>query len=361
VLLENEGSILPLDKSSGTIAVIGPLANDKDSPLGSWRAQAITDSAVSLLEGIQSAVGPDVEVRYAKGADLAVGEQSFAMDSVYSDDTSGFSEAVEVARGADVVVMAIGEVAYQSGEGRSQVDIGLKGVQQELLEEISAVNKNIVVVLMNGRPLVLGGVVEHSRALVEAWHLGSQAGHAIADVLFGDYNPSGRLPASFPRHVGQEPLYYNAKTTGRPAPRPIVFWSHYTDVYNTPLFPFGYGLSYTEFDYTDVRLSSEEMTMSGSLDVSVTVTNIGDRAGLEVVQLYIFDRVGSYTRPIKELKGFQRIELAPGESREVTFTLTASDLAFYGPTGEWAAESGDFMVYVGPNSINVEQGSFTLQ
>lgn len=361
VLMENEGGLLPLDKTAGTIAVIGPLAHDKDTPLGSWRAQAVTDSAVSLLEGIRVAVEPGVVVRYAKGADLAMGDQNFAMGTVYSDDTSGFAKAVEAARDADVVVMVIGEVAYQSGEGRSQVDIGFKGVQMELLKEISAVNENIVVVLMNGRPLVLGSVVEHSRALVETWHLGSQAGQAIADVLFGHYNPSGKLPVSFPRHVGQEPLYYNAKTTGRPGPRPIVFWSHYTDVYNTPLFPFGFGLSYTEFDISDVRLSGHEMTMNGSLEASVTVKNTGERAGTEVVQLYIFDRVASYTRPMKELKGFRRVELAPGESQDVTFKLTADDLAFYGPGGEWAAEPGEFTVFIGSSSVNVEQDEFTLK
>jgi beta-glucosidase len=362
VLLENERNILPLDKNSGAIAVIGPLANDKDSPLGGWRGQAETDSAISLLEGIKAAVGPEVEVRYAEGAALQTGERAFAIHVVYNeDDTSGFDEAVETARGADVVVMAIGEVAYQTGEGRSQVDIGFKGVQIELLKAVRGVNKNIVVVLSNGRPMVLSAVTPQAKAIVEAWHLGSQSGHAIADVLFGDYNPSGKLPVSFPRHVGQEPLYYNSKATGRPFNNNMVFWSHYTDEKNTALYPFGHGLSYTTFDYSELRLSGETMTMNGKLDVSVTVTNSGNRAGTEVVQLYIWDRVGSYTRPVKELKGFERVELAPGESSEITFELTEDDLAFYGPAGEWAAEPGDFMVYVGSSSVDVKEGAFTLE
>ena len=362
VLLENERGILPLEKRSGKIAVIGPLADDKDSPLGGWRAEAESDSAVSLLEGIQAAAGPEVEVRHARGAALASGQRSFSLHVVYNeDDTSGFPEAVEAARGADVVVMAIGEVAYQTGEGRSQVDIGFKGVQQELLEAVAAVNKNVVIVLMNGRPMELGSVMAKSKAIVEAWHLGSQAGHAIADVLFGDYNPSGKLPVSFPRHVGQEPLYYNAKPTGRPFNTGRVFWSHYTDERNTALFPFGHGLSYTTFDYSEPRLSGETMATNGELEVNVTVTNSGDRAGTEIVQLYIWDRVGSYTRPVKELKGFRRIHLTPGESHNVTFELTRNDLAFYGPSGEWVAEPGEFMVYVGSSSVDVKEGKFTLR
>ncbi len=362
VLLENERGILPLDKKSGRIAIIGPLADDKDSPLGGWRAEAETDSAVSLLEGIRAAAGPDLEIRYAKGAALDTGGRSFSLHVVYNEgDTSGFPEAVEAARDADVVVMAIGEVAYQTGEGRSQVDIGLKGVQQELLEAVAAVNKRIVIVLMNGRPLVLSSVIAKSKAIVEAWHLGSQAGHAIADVLFGDYNPSGKLPVSFPRHVGQEPLYYNAKATGRPFNTGRVFWSHYTDEKNTALFPFGYGLSYTTFEYSEPRLSDETMAMDGKLEVDVTVTNSGDREGIEVVQLYIRDRVGSYTRPVKELKGFRRIELAPGASQDVTFELTKDDLAFYGPSGEWVVEPGEFEVYVGSSSVDLKQARFTLQ
>ncbi len=356
-----DGPLLPLSKTRGTIAVIGSLAADKDTPLGGWRALGKTDSAVSLLEGMQAAVGPDVTLRHARGAPLGVGERNVAAELTFNDDRSGFAEAREAARGADVVVLAVGEEAFQTGEGRSQVDVGLKGVQDELLREVLAVNPNVVVVLMNGRPLAISHIAESVPTILEAWHLGSQAGHAIADVLFGDYNPSGKLPVSFPRHVGQEPLYYNHKNTGRPGPLDVVFWSHYTDSPNTPLYPFGHGLSYTTFDYSKVTVSTPTMTLSSQQRVSVTVTNTGDRAGAEVVQLYIRDLVGSTTRPVKELKGFERIELDPGESRTVTFTLDASDLAFYTARGVWEAEPGEFVVSVGTNSVDVQSARFTLR
>jgi beta-glucosidase len=362
VLLKNEDGRLPLAKDAGTIAVIGPLADDKDSPLGSWRGQAVTDSAVSLLEGIQAAVSSEVTVRHAQGAPLAVGQQSFVFEvEINQTDRSGFPAAVAAAEGADTVILALGEVAFQTGEGRSQVDVGLKGVQKDLLREILAVNNNIVVVLMNGRPLAIPEVVAEVPAIVEAWHLGSQAGHAIADVLFGDYNPSGKLPVSFPRHVGQEPLYYNIKNTGRPSPTGMVFWSHYTDSPHSALFPFGHGLSYTSFDYSELRLSAKEIGREGSLEVAVTLTNSGERDGTEVVQLYIRDPVASATRPIKELKGFQKVALAAGESRQISFELGAEDLAFYSARGEWEAEPGEFEVFVGTSSTEVVSGQFTLR
>lgn len=358
VLLKNDG-VLPL-KKSGTLAVIGPLAADKDAPLGSWRAKAITDSAVSLLEGLQAVDG--VTVRHAQGAALGVGEKTFVRATkLNTDDRSGFKAAVKAARGADTVIMALGEEAFQTGEGRSQVEVGLKGVQMDLLREVLAVNKNVVVVLMNGRPMAIPEVVESVPALVEAWHLGSQAGHAIADVLFGDYNPSGKLPASFPRHVGQEPLYYNYRNTGRPGPSDMVFWSHYTDMPNTPLFPFGFGLSYTTFSYGEPSLSTDEIHQNGEVQVTVKVTNSGDRDGTEIVQLYVRDLVGTATRPVKELKGFERVELKAGESRDVTFTLTAKDLAYYTPRGIWEAEPGEFDVFVGTNSVDVQSVRFTLR
>ena len=366
VLLKND-ELLPLSKTKGVIAVIGPLANDKDTPLGSWRGQAITDSAVSLLEGVKAAVGPEVEVRYAQGAPLALGERTFIAElNINKDDRSGFPEAVEAARGADVVLFAFGEEAFQSGEGRSQVDIGLAGVQQDLLKAVLEVNSNVVGVLMNGRPLALPWESEALSSLLVTWHLGSQAGHAIADVLFGDYNPSGKLPVSFPRHVGQMPLYYNAKNTGRPSPPPsmgppLVFWSHYTDSPNSALFPFGHGLSYTSFDYSAPKTSGDTLERGGEISVSVTVKNTGDRAGVEVAQLYIRDLVGTMTRPIKELKGFKRIALEPGESQEVVFTLTEKDLAFYTARGQWEAEAGDFEVFVGGSSEDVQSARFALK
>ncbi len=362
VLLKNQGGLLPLDKQRGTLAVIGPLAADKDTPLGSWRGRAITDSAVSLLEGIRAAVGPSVTVLHAPGAKLTVGERSFLRELTFNlDDRSGFSEAVEAARRADVVVLAIGEDAWQSGEGRSQTEIGLKGVQAELWREVHQANPNVVVVLMNGRPLAIPQLAEQIPAILEAWQLGSQAGHAIADVLFGDYNPSGKLPVSFPRSVGQVPIYYNHKSTGRGNPTPMVFWSHYTDMPNTPLYPFGYGLSYTTFQYSNLRLSSPVLDGSGELQVSVNVTNTGERAGHEVVQFYVRDLVGSVTRPVKELKGFQKIHLEAGQTREVVFTLGASDLAFYTASGEWKAEPGDFKLFVGTNSQELLEAEFRLR
>jgi len=364
VLLRNEGNLLPLDKTKGTIAVIGPLAADKDAPLGSWRGKAITDSAVSLLEGIRAAVGEKVKITYALGAVLGKGPGSFVHEmELNHTDRSGFAQAIDVAKAADTVVIAIGEEAFQSGEGRSQVDIRLKGVQMDLLKAVRGVNPNVVVVLMNGRPLVLDWISENTPAVVEAWFLGSQSGHAIADVLFGAMNPSGKLPVSFPRHVGQLPLYYNHKNTGRPGPHPdgMVFWSHYTDEKNTPLYPFGFGLSYTTFAYSDLTLSAEEIGFDENLIVSVRVKNTGSRIGTETVQLYVRDLFGSVTRPVKELKGFEKIELVPGASKQVTFKLNADALAFYTRDKKWTAEAGDFHVFVGPNSRDVSEAKFSLK
>ncbi len=362
VLLRNEGGLLPLGKGVKTIAVVGPLAADADSPLGNWRARAEAGSAVSLLAGIRAAVSPGTRVLHAEGVKIVTGERTFAAPSVFStSDRSGIPAAVEAARAADVVVVAIGEDAYQSGEGRSQVEIGFKGLQEELLDAVLAVNQKAVVVLMSGRPLVLGRVAERVPAILEAWHGGSQAGHAIADVLFGDYNPSGKLPVAFPRHVGQLPMTYAHKNTGRPGPEPSVTWSSYNDMPNDPLYPFGYGLSYTTFACSEPKVSAPELDRGGSVRVAATVRNTGRRAGAEVVQLYVRDLVGSVTRPVKELKGFRKVELAPGESREIVFTLTAADLAFYTGAGRWEAEPGAFSVFVGGNSRDVQEAGFTLR
>jgi beta-glucosidase len=364
VLLKNEGGLLPLDKGKGRIAVIGPLAADADSPLGNWRGSAVKNTAVTLLDGIKAAVGSSVEVRYAEGAKLVTAETDMGRElTLNQDDRSGFAAAEQAARGADVVVLALGENAFQAGEGRSQADIGLKGVQADLLRAVHAVNPKIVLVLLNGRPLALQEAAPLAPAMVEAWHLGSQSGHAIADVLFGAYNPSGRLPVSFPRVVGQVPIYYNAKHTGRgdPAFGGMVFWSHYTDVPNTPLFPFGHGLSYTRFEYAGLKLGAAEIAKGATLPVEVTLKNAGSRAGTEVVQLYVRDLVGSVTRPVKELKGFQRVTLAPGESRRVSFTLRPDDLAFYTAAGRWEAEPGEFEVFVGGSSAETTSAKFTLR
>jgi beta-glucosidase len=362
VLLRNEAGLLPLDRATPRLAVIGPLAADKDTPLGSWRAQAEANSAVSLLEGVRAAVPASTRLVHAAGVQLTSGERSFLTELGFETaDRSGFPAAVQAARDADVVVVALGEDAFQSGEGRSQAELGLKGLQQELLRAILEANRRLVLVLMNGRPLVLDGAIEDVPAVVEAWHLGSQAGHAIADVLFGDVNPSGKLPMSFPRRVGQVPVYYNHKNTGRPGPSPLVFWSHYTDVANTPLYPFGFGLSYTSFEYSGLRLEREEIGPGGELRVSVELKNSGSRAGTEVVQLYVRDLVGSLTRPVKELKRFRRVELGPGESRQVGFSLSAAELAFHGAGGRFEAEPGDFKLFVGGNSRDTLEAAFRLR
>jgi beta-glucosidase len=361
VLLKNQNKILPLQKSGKTIAVIGELAESKDVPLGSWRAQAAPHSAVSLLEGIRNAVDNQNNVLFAKGPEYVIGERGFVTGLKFNTtDRTGMAEAKRVASRADVVVIALGEDCFQSGEGRSQTEIGLKGLQDELLNEVYSVNKNVVVVLMNGRPLQIEKMANTVPAIVEAWHLGSEAGNAIADVLFGDYNPSGKLPVSFPRAAGQLPLYYNHLSTGRPSGGG-VFWSHYTDESNSPLFPFGYGLSYTSFEYSNLQLSNEVLDQNGQITVSVDVTNTGDRAGEEVVQLYIRDLVGSLSRPVKELKGFEKISLEPGEQKEVSFQISPENLAFYGASGEWKAEPGEFNLWVGPHSAKGLEESFELQ
>ncbi len=356
VLLKNEGNILPLSKSQDNIAVIGPLAVDKNSPLGSWRLGSDDNTAISVMEGLAPFAGD--KMRYAKGADLLRGEVSFTTEvPVNETDRSGFAEAIALAKNSEVVIMVLGEHGFQSGEARSRTDLGLPGVQQELLEAVYEVNKNIVLVLMNGRPLTIPWAVEHIPAIVEAWQLGTQSGHAIAQVLYGEYNPSGKLPMTFPRSVGQVPIYYNHFRTGRPNEEPIVFWSHYSDESNDPLYPFGYGLSYTTFAYSDLTVDASN---NDAIKVSVTVRNTGDLAGEEVVQLYIHDHVGSLARPVKELKGFDKIMLRPGESQVVEFTLTDKELGFYTNEGLYVVEPGKFDVMVGGNSVELLKETFTL-
>lgn len=362
VLLKNEKDLLPLKSSVKKIAVIGPLADDKDSPIGNWRAQGEANSAVSLLEGVKNAVGKDVQVTYAKGVDLGLGERSFLKPlKINTTDRSGFGEAIEKAKKADIVIMALGEDAFQSGEGRSQVNIDFAGLQQELLEQIYAVNKNIVLVLFNGRPLEITWSAKNVPAIVEAWLLGSESGNAIADVLFGKYNPSGKLPVSFPRAVGQEPLYYNQKNTGRPSNPSDVTYSDYRDVSKEALYPFGYGLSYTKFNYGKPALSAKEMTPEEKIELIVPVTNTGKIPGKEVVQLYLRDLVASTTRPVKELRAFKMVELAPGETKEVRFEITDEMLQFYNADKEWTSEEGEFEVMVGGNSRDVQKLNFYLK
>ncbi len=359
VLLKNQKELLPLKKSGQKIAIIGALANDKTSPLGSWRIGADDNTAVSVLEGFEKYKGNTIT--YAKGADVAVGRILFGFETqINTTDKSGFPEAINAAKNADVVVMVLGEHGLQSGEGRSRTDIGLPGVQQELLEAVYKVNPNVVLVLANGRPLAIPWADANIPAILETWHLGTQSGNAIAQVLFGDYNPSGKLPMTFPRNVGQVPIYYNHKNTGRPTMNEpeSVFWSHYIDEKNTPLYPFGYGLSYSKFNYSDLKVSSVSFAKSGKIEVSVTVTNTGKVRGKETVQLYIRDLIASVTRPVKELKGFEMIELNPGESKKVTFTIDEKTIEFYSANNKWEAEPGDFKVFIGTNSAETLEGNF---
>ena len=361
VLLKNDKNILPLKKSGQKIALIGALANDKNSPLGSWRIAADDNTAVSVLEGMQQY--KDNQLTFEKGADVVVGKQSFTEELVFNTtDKSGFDAAKKVAANADVVVMVLGEVGFQTGEGRSRTNLDLPGLQQELLEEIYKVNPNIVLVLNNGRPLALPWAAQHIPAIVEAWQLGTQTGNAVAQVLYGDYNPSGKLPMSFPRNVGQCPIYYNSFSTGRPNNTDKnVFWSHYTDVEKTPQFPFGFGLSYTTFDYKNLKINKATFAKGEPVKVSVEVTNSGNYDGKEVVQLYIHDVTASLARPVKELKGFEMVELKKGETKTVTLTLTEKELGFFDNDGNYLVEAGTFKIMVGGSSDKGLESSFELE
>lgn len=356
VLLKNETNILPLLKDIKSIAIIGPLADDKDAPLGNWRAKGEYNSAVSVLEGVKNAVSNTTKIYYEKGVDLTVptvkpGENQFLHPLKFNTtDTSGISAAVEAAKKAEVVLLVIGEDAYQTGEGRSQTNIGFLGLQNELLEAVYKVNKNLVIVLMNGRPMDISWAANNVPSILECWFLGSESGNAIADVLFGDYNPSGKLPVSFPHHVGQEPLYYNQKNTGRPYSPSHVTYSGYTDTPKTALFPFGYGLSYTTFEYKNIKLDKTEIPKNGEIKVSVEVMNVGSMDGEEVVQLYIRDLVGSLTRPIKELKGFKKTMIKAGETKTINFTINSEMLQFYTINKTWEVEPGDFNIWIGGDS-----------
>lgn len=366
VLLKNDKNVLPLSKNTKRIAVIGPLANDKDAPIGNWRGMADTNSAISLLEGIKAAVGKNVKIDYAEGCKLTTTYPYtfFSPVTINTTDRSGFAEAIAKAKSADVVIMALGEVAMMSGECRSYADISLKGLQLELLREIKKLGKPVILTLFTGRPLVLTDVVDHTDAILNCWLLGSQSGNAIADVLFGDYNPSAKLPASFPYHVGQIPVYYEQFSTGRPYdPNPAGFSSKYRDIPNAPLFPFGFGLSYTSFAYSNLVLSSQQIGMDGKLTLKLTVTNTGAYAGEEVVQLYVRDIAGKgIARPMLQLKGFEKLMIGKGESKEVSFEIKPADLAFYRLDKTFAPEAGKFMVFVGGSSDNLPlKGEFELK
>jgi len=352
VLLKNDGNVLPISKNIKSIAVIGPLADDQVDMLGPWNGDGNAADVVTLLAGIKANVSPSTKIiRYAKGCDIE------------GDSTQGFDEAVLAARASDVVVVAVGESAAMSGEASSRSSLDLPGRQLDLVKALQATGKPVVVVLMNGRPLTINWIAQNSAAILETWFAGNQAGNAIADVLFGDVNPGGKLPVTFPRSVGQEPLYYNHMNTGRP-PDPNSKWtSKYLDIPWTPLFPFGYGLSYTQFRLSNLQVSAPRIRPDGRVTVSVEVENVGARAGDEVVQLYIRDVAASVTRPVRELKGFQRVTLPPGTKRRLEFNLGPEQLGFYNREMRFVVEPGEFKVMVGNSSADPHElvASFEVQ
>jgi beta-glucosidase len=342
VLLKNEANTLPLRRGR-SIAVIGPLADARRDLEGGWIVQSNASRMASLLDAIGEHVGQGVRVGYAAGCDVAC------------RDTGGFDAALKLAAASDVVVLAVGESWDMSGEAKSRASLGLPGRQGELFEALRAIGKTPVVVIMAGRPLIFENVAEQAKAILYAWHPGSEGGNAIADVLFGDVNPSGKLPMTFPRNMGQIPISYQQYNTGRPLQTEanVVYKSAYIDSPNTPRYAFGHGLSYTTFAYSDLRLSSASMAPEGKIVLSFTLANSGPVAGAEVVQLYLRDPVASVVRPLKELKGFQRVVLQPGQVQTVSFTIDREMLAFYNRKLEWGAEPGKFEVMVGSASDDV--------
>ncbi len=347
VLLKNDKQLLPLDKNVKSIALIGPLADSQKDMIGSWTGDGRAEDAVTLLQGVKAKL-PGATINYAKGCDVACAE------------AVGFEEAVNAARKSDAVIIAVGESAEMSGEAASRSSLDLPGRQLELVKAVQATGKPVVIVLMNGRPLTINWVAENSPAILETWFAGSQGGNAIADVLFGDVNPSGKLPVTFPRAVGQIPIYYNHMNTGRPPDASNKYTSKYLDVPWTPLYPFGFGLSYTQFKITNVSLSGERIPANGQVTVTVDIDNVGRRSGEEVVQLYIRDVAASVTRPVKELKGFQRVTLGPGQRTQVRFQLGREQLGFFNRQMKFVVEPGEFKVMVGSNSEDVVEKTFQV-
>jgi beta-glucosidase len=348
VLLKNDRDVLPLAKNVGSIAVIGPLADDRRAPLGWWAGDGKEENTVTPLAGIKAKVSAQTKVGYAKGCD------------VKDDSTAGFQEAVNLAKQSDVALVFVGELAEMVGEAASRSSLDLPGRQLELVQAIQATGKPTIVVLVNGRPLTIGWIVDNVPAVLESWMGGSQSGNAIADILFGDVNPGGKLPVTFPRTVGQVPVYYNYMNTGRPPEAQNRYTSKYLDLPWTPLFPFGHGLSYTKFRISNPQISTPRIDTNGKLTVSVEVENVGQRAGDEVVQLYIRDPVATMTRPVKELKGFQRVTLQPGEKRRVEFVLGHEQLGFWNREMRYVVEPGEFRVMVGANSADVTEVKFEV-
>ena len=366
VLLKNQNNVLPL-KKAGTIALIGPLADNKENMPGTWSVAANFDKATSVLTGLKEVVGDKVKILHARGSNLdedSLFEERAGMfgKSLRRDSRPAnviLQEALDIANQSDVIVAALGESSEMSGESSSRSDIQIPKLQQDLLRALLKTGKPVVLVLFTGRPLALKWENENVPAILNVWFGGSEAGYAIADVLFGDVNPSGKLSTTFPQNVGQVPIFYNHKNTGRPLEEGkwfSKFRSNYLDVSNDPVYPFGYGLSYTSFSYSDIKLSSASLKGNQSLTASVTVTNSGKYDGKEVVQLYIRDMVGSVTRPVKELKGFQKIDLKAGETKTVTFNITPNDLKFYNYDLKFDWEPGEFQIMIGGNSRDVKVG-----
>jgi len=372
VLLKNQGNVLPL-KKSGTIGLIGPLADNTANMYGTWSVAALFDKSVTVLQGMKNALGENAKILTARGANFLadsvmehryvnIHNNTYTRDSRTEDEL--IKEAVNVAKKSDVVVAVLGEGSEFTGESSSVTDIQIPETQKKLLKALAQTGKPVVLVLFTGRPLALNWENENIPAILNVWFPGSEAGNAISDVLFGDVNPSGKLSATFPQNVGQVPIFYAHKNTGRPLAEGKwfeKFRSNYLDVSNEPLYPFGYGLSYTTFNYGDVKLSSNTLTKGRSITATIAVTNSGSVGGKEVVQLYIRDLVGSITRPVKELKGFQKIYFKAGETKNVTFSIAEQDLKFYNSDLKFVAEPGDFKVFIGSNSRDVKEASFTLK
>lgn len=348
VLLENREGILPLDNRCKNIGIVGPLADNPDDMLGSWCARGDGKDAIGILQGIKQAVGKGVRIRYAKGCEIE------------GDDRIGFSEAVQVAENSDVVIVCVGENRFMSGEAASRTRLTLPGVQRELLKAIKETGNPIVLLLSNGRPLVLDWEKENIGTIVECWQLGSEAGNAIADVLFGKYNPSGKLTMSFPYNEGQIPVYYNAKSTGRPYVPNVRYVTRYLDCPNVSLYSFGYGLSYTRFEYGELKLDKDTMFPGEKLRIDVSVANVGNYDGEETVQLYIRDVCSKITRPEKELKGFKKVFLKKGERTDISFELSLADLEYVLADGSRESDPGLFEVFVGGNPDDVKKAEFIL-
>lgn len=371
VLLKNEGNILPLEKK-GKIALVGPLANTAANMPGTWAVAAASDKYKTVLQGLKDAVGDKAEVLYAKGCNVVSDPKLEADVTMFGremrdprSEKEMLDEALAIAAQADVIVAAMGESSEYSGEATSRTELDLPDTQKRLMEALLATGKPVVMLNFSGRPTVMTWESEHVPAILNVWFGGSETGDAIADVVFGDVSPSGRLTMSMPRNVGQLPIFYNHLNTGRPLPEGtdefVKFRSSYLDVPNSPLYPFGYGLTYTTFDYSDLALSSNEMTQDGTITASVKLTNTGKREATETVQLYIRDLVGSVSRPVRELKGFERVTLKPGESRTVKFDITPDMLKFYNFDLVYGNEPGDFDLFIGPNCAQGLKGTFTLK